>query len=242
MWLQFAQAIASKRKYRPCKECSGWFEVSTDDTGKRINREFCSDPCKSKNYRRRKAEAWARNSRHEHRSHRKKLAPIPKPSRLGHPRERVEHHGALSVDAEKAGLHSARIGNFGSAPYLRIRRVRETEAPKVYGQTKQEAQGKLAIQNKVDSRSLTDSTKLTVGEYLTRWLKNTARNKVRATTLERYDALIRNHLIPTIGKVKLANIGWMDIEDCYSAMERNGGRRGLARWLVRYSATPSVPL
>ena len=48
MWLQFVQAIASKRKYRPCKECSGWFEVSTDDTGKRINREFCSDPCKSK--------------------------------------------------------------------------------------------------------------------------------------------------------------------------------------------------
>ncbi len=114
---------------------------------------------------------------------------------------------------------------------------------KVYGQTKQEAQGKLrAIQNKVDSRSLTDSTKLTVGEYLTRWLENTARNKVRATTLERYDALIRNHLIPTIGKVKLANIGWMDIEDCYSAMERNGATRGLARWLVRYSATPSVPL
>ena len=59
MWLQFAKAIASKRKYRPCKDCSGWFEVSTDDTGKRINREFCSDPCKSKNYRRRKAEALA---------------------------------------------------------------------------------------------------------------------------------------------------------------------------------------
>jgi hypothetical protein len=56
MWLQFAQTIDGKRSHKPCKECSTWFEVSTEDTGKRVNREFCSDPCKSKNYRRRKAE------------------------------------------------------------------------------------------------------------------------------------------------------------------------------------------
>ena len=94
---------------------------------------------------------------------------------------------------------------------------------KVYGQTKQEVQGKLrALQNQVDTRTLSDSTKLTVGDLLTRWLDNTARNEVRGTTLERYDALVRVHLIPTIGKLKLSRIGWMDIEDCYNAMERAG--------------------
>jgi hypothetical protein len=57
MWLQLAQTIDGSRYHKPCKECSRWFEVSTESTGKRINREFCSDACKSKNYRRRKAEA-----------------------------------------------------------------------------------------------------------------------------------------------------------------------------------------
>ena len=145
------------------------------------------------------------------------------------------------MDTEKAGLHSARdwqlwvgtvsLGYDGSGK--RKRR-------KVYGQTKQE-QGKLrAIQNKVDSRSLTDSTKLTVGEYLTRWLENTARNKVRTTTLERYDALIRR-LIPTIGENWPTSDGWTS-KIAIPRWNATAKARGLARWLVRYSATPSVPL
>jgi hypothetical protein len=55
MWLQFARAIDGDRKYRACKECGTWFEVSTADTGFRVNRLFCSDACKSKDYRDRKA-------------------------------------------------------------------------------------------------------------------------------------------------------------------------------------------
>jgi hypothetical protein len=57
MWLQFAQTIDGNRTHRQCKECNAWFEISTADTGKRINREFCADKCKSRNYQRRKSEA-----------------------------------------------------------------------------------------------------------------------------------------------------------------------------------------
>jgi hypothetical protein len=57
MWLQFAQAVAGGLKYRACKECGKWFELSTDDTGFRVSRVFCSDPCKSKDYRKRKEQA-----------------------------------------------------------------------------------------------------------------------------------------------------------------------------------------
>jgi hypothetical protein len=57
MWLQFALTIDCSRFHKSCKECSRWFEVSTEGDGKRVNREFCSDRCKSKNYRRRKTEA-----------------------------------------------------------------------------------------------------------------------------------------------------------------------------------------
>jgi hypothetical protein len=57
MWLQFAQAVAGNRQHRACKECGRWFELSTEGDGFRINRLFCSDPCKSKDYRRRKERA-----------------------------------------------------------------------------------------------------------------------------------------------------------------------------------------
>jgi hypothetical protein len=56
-WLQFAQAIAGNRQHRTCKECGGWFEVSVRDEGRTARRLFCSDPCKSRDYRRNKKMA-----------------------------------------------------------------------------------------------------------------------------------------------------------------------------------------
>jgi hypothetical protein len=65
MWLQFAQAVAGGRKHRLCKVCNTWFEIapkgvdrstSKDGPG-RMNRQFCSEPCKTKDYRDRKAGA-----------------------------------------------------------------------------------------------------------------------------------------------------------------------------------------
>jgi len=52
MWLQFAQAVAANKVYRSCRECGNWFEVPLTD-GRSERRVFCSDPCKSKDYRRR---------------------------------------------------------------------------------------------------------------------------------------------------------------------------------------------
>jgi hypothetical protein len=54
MWFQFAQAVEGNRDYRACKECGAWFEVGTKRGAFNKNRLFCSDKCKSKDYRRRK--------------------------------------------------------------------------------------------------------------------------------------------------------------------------------------------
>jgi hypothetical protein len=73
MWLQFARSVAGNLRHRPCKECGRWIEVSpvgvvrprkvdgrlirnTQDRF-RMNREFCSDACKSRNYRDRRDRA-----------------------------------------------------------------------------------------------------------------------------------------------------------------------------------------
>jgi hypothetical protein len=65
LWLQFAEAIAGGNEQRACKLCGRWFEISTGRNGSRKDRLFCSDACKSKDYRTRrdrarqlKAEGW----------------------------------------------------------------------------------------------------------------------------------------------------------------------------------------
>lgn len=55
MWLQFALAVDESKDYRQCLQCGTWFELSPEKA--RTNRLFCSDACKSRNYRERKLRA-----------------------------------------------------------------------------------------------------------------------------------------------------------------------------------------
>jgi hypothetical protein len=56
-WLQLAQAIAGNHTYRACKECGDWFEISSRSDGRTARRLFCSDACKSRDYRRQRQAA-----------------------------------------------------------------------------------------------------------------------------------------------------------------------------------------
>lgn len=51
MWLQFALSLANNSRFLPCKMCNTVFEIST--TGFRSHREFCSESCKTNDYRKR---------------------------------------------------------------------------------------------------------------------------------------------------------------------------------------------
>jgi hypothetical protein len=62
MWLQFAHSIDGNKEHRSCKECGNWFEISSEDDGRTARKTFCSDPCKSRDYRRRKERAGALRS------------------------------------------------------------------------------------------------------------------------------------------------------------------------------------
>ena len=57
MWLQLALAITGEKRFVACKFCRRMFEISTEQTGFRSHREFCSDSCKTKDYRKRKRTA-----------------------------------------------------------------------------------------------------------------------------------------------------------------------------------------
>jgi integrase len=51
-----------------------------------------------------------------------------------------------------------------------------------------------------------DAGAMTVGEYLERWLKDSARGTVRMSTYERHEGIIRTHLKPALGRIKVKNL------------------------------------
>jgi integrase len=102
------------------------------------------------------------------------------------------------------------------------KRVRKT----VYGASKADVAEKLRkLQADHDAGRLVETESLTVGEYLTRWLNNTAKNKVRPQTWERYRQLVEIYLAPILGGVKLAKLAPLHVEQCYAAMERGAADR-----------------
>lgn len=61
MWLELALAIDGDKKHRQCPACSSWFEIDPDVH--RSNAKYCSDACKSRQWRIRKAQTAPRRSR-----------------------------------------------------------------------------------------------------------------------------------------------------------------------------------
>jgi len=51
-----------------------------------------------------------------------------------------------------------------------------------------------------------DADNMKVGEYLERWLVDSVLDTVRPTTYERYEQIVRIHVRPTLGGMKLKNL------------------------------------
>ncbi len=64
------------------------------------------------------------------------------------------------------------------------------------------------------------TSKLSLGEFLTYWLANVARLKVRPATYAAYETLVRIYLAPGLGKKKLARLTARDIRTFLAATAR----------------------
>jgi integrase len=76
--------------------------------------------------------------------------------------------------------------------------------------------------NSAAAGTLTEAGRLTVAEYLTRWLENTAKSKVRTGTWTRYEQLIRLRISPYIGGVQLTKLSVIHVEQLFADLERQG--------------------
>jgi len=97
--------------------------------------------------------------------------------------------------------------------------VHTAKGPKrrtVYGRTRKEAADKLAkvLSDRIEGIDYDDEN-MTVGEYLDRWLKGSVRGSVRQSTYDRDANLIRNHLSPVLGGIKLKKLSAAHVQHFY---------------------------
>ena len=71
-------------------------------------------------------------------------------------------------------------------------------------------------------------SKVTVGEFLQRWLSDYAKGQVAPTTFQRYEQIVRQHLVPALGHVRLAKLQPQELMACYAKALQDGRqtRRG----------------
>jgi integrase len=77
----------------------------------------------------------------------------------------------------------------------------------VYGRTREDVARRItgALKATQDGIPIPGETD-TVERYLTRWLADTVTNRVRPVTLVSYEGIVRLHIIPELGKVRLARL------------------------------------
>jgi len=92
----------------------------------------------------------------------------------------------------------------------------------VYGSTKAEVQEKLRqVASEIAAGSPVEAQKLTLAEYLDRWLR-TIKQSVAPTSWKRYEYAVANQLKPFIGGVRLAKVEPVHVEQLYVTLQANG--------------------
>jgi integrase len=73
--------------------------------------------------------------------------------------------------------------------------------------------------------------RVTFGEHLDRWLEDSAATTVKPSTLIRYRGLIKNHLKPSLGNIRLKDLNPQHLSSFYAQKLREGLASGTVRQL-----------
>jgi integrase len=118
--------------------------------------------------------------------------------------------------------------------YMARHTVQTPDGPKrrtIYSRSYKEVERKLAEARGDAAKGLVfDADNLKVGEYLGRWLADSVAGTVRPTTFERYEQIVRSHIRPALGRLKLKNVTPAHVRGLY----REKLEAGLSPRTVQY--------
>jgi len=92
------------------------------------------------------------------------------------------------------------------------------------------------LMREVDTGEYVELTKLRVEDFLVRWLKHIG-SKVSPKTIERYEQLIENNIVPILGQHRLAQLKAVQIDHAWSSLLNEGridGKGGLSPQTVKH--------
>ena len=116
-------------------------------------------------------------------------------------------NGEGGISRRKDGLYMARYT---------VQTPTGSKRKTLYGKTRREVDEKLTkAKADRDGGLVFDADNLQLGEYLERWLVDSVRDTVRPTTFERYEQMVRLHIRPVLGKVKLKNLTSAHVRGLY---------------------------
>src|SRR5918994_115485 len=116
-------------------------------------------------------------------------------------------NGEGGISRRKDGLYMARYT---------VQTPTGSKRKTLYGKTRREVDEKLTkAKADRDGGLVFDADNLKLGEYLGRWLADSVRDTVRPTTFERYEQIVRLHIHPVLGKVKLKNLTSAHVRGLY---------------------------
>src|SRR5690606_28573283 len=70
--------------------------------------------------------------------------------------------------------------------------------------------------------TLSDSSKLTLEQYLNHWVENIARPAIRHTSYVSYRGIVNGHLIPRLGRNRLDKLSALHIQAMQADLEKEG--------------------
>ncbi|MEW6275567.1 MAG: site-specific integrase [Bacillota bacterium] len=141
-------------------------------------------------------------------------------------------HGEGTIYKRKDGKWEAKA-SIGYDPATgKLKRITK------YFETRKEAQDWLAkVQHEKNIGAFVEPHKVTVGQWLDKWLADYKKLKLKPTTWAGYETLIRCHIKPAIGDIPLSKLQTGDLQRLYKEKLENGrvdGKGGLSVDYVRY--------
>ncbi len=93
----------------------------------------------------------------------------------------------------------------------------------IYGNTQAEVRKQMiAVLRELDKGTYQAPEKVTVAQWMEEWLSTFCANKVKPLTLQSYRGIIKNHIIPAIGSLKLQAVKGTHIQQLYNSMTAAG--------------------
>ena len=93
----------------------------------------------------------------------------------------------------------------------------------IYGRTRKDVAERLKVALRDQQQGLpVVAERLTVAQYLARWLEASARPSVKAKTYEGYESIVRVRVVPRIGRTALAKVTALDLQGLYGDLQRDG--------------------